>query len=155
MGTEWLHVHILKAKLGRLPKAAPSRSILNLDFGNELMPSRPPRLPAGNAGKQLTLFDVAQALRYQLFERTELVAAPDPIVAALLLDWANLELLAGTMESADALYDAAVRYGSTEGRTIAIRKSQVVRILALARAEPSHLEGRCELCEPPGRPGSK
>jgi tetratricopeptide (TPR) repeat protein len=148
-GTEWLHVHILKTKLGRLPKPAPGLSILNLDFGNELMPGRPPRLPAGNAGKPLTLFDVAQALRYQLIERIEFVAAPDPMIAGLLLDWANLELLAGTVESADVLYDAAARYGSSEGRTIAIRKSQVGRILAQAKAEPSHLEGRCELCEPP------
>ena len=124
-GTEWLHVQILKSKLGQLPRPAPGLSILNLDFGNDLMPGRPPRLPVGNAGKKLALFDVAQALRYQLIERIEFVSAPDPMIAGLLLDWANLELLAGTMESADVLYDAAIRYGSSEGRRIMIRKSEV------------------------------
>lgn len=146
-GTEWLHAHILKAKLGQIPKPAPGRSILNLDFGNDAMPRRPTRFPVGNAGEVLSLFEVAQGVRYQLFERIDFVGAPDPIVAGLLLDWANLELLAGTVESADVLYDAALRYGSSEGRTIAIRKTQVARILAQAKAKPAPVHGQCELCQ--------
>jgi hypothetical protein len=144
-GTEWLHAHILKAKLGQLPKSAPGRSILNLDFGNDPLPRRPAQLPTGNDGKPLILFDTAFALRYQLLERIGLVAAPDPIVAGLLLDWANFELLAGTVESADVLYDAALRYGSSEGPLIARRKQQVASILS----KPAQREGSCELCEPP------
>lgn len=148
-GTEWLHVQILKAKLGQVPKPAPGRSILNLDFGNGVTLRRPTQVPIGNTGKPLTLFAVAHALRYQLLERIEFVAAPDPMVAGLLLDWANLELLAGTVESADVLYDAAIRYGSSDRRTIAMRKTQVAKILAQAKAKPAFLLGRCELCEPP------
>ncbi|MES3023287.1 MAG: tetratricopeptide repeat protein [Pseudomonadota bacterium] len=146
-GTEWLHVHILKAKLGRVAAPAPGRSILDLDFGNGATPSRPPRLPAGNAGKPLSLYELGQALRYQLLERIAFVAAPDPMVAGLLLDWANLELLAGTVESADVLYDAARRYGSKDA-TIAVRKTQVAKILTRAKARLWQGQGNCELCEP-------
>jgi tetratricopeptide (TPR) repeat protein len=147
-GTEWLHVHILKAKLGRIPTPAPGLSILNLDFGNDAMPRRPTVFPVGDDGKARPLFIVAWAVRYQLFERIGFVAAPDPMVAGLLLDWANLELLAGTVESADVLYDAALRYGSSEGRIIAIRKTQVARIIAQAKARPAPVRGQCELCQP-------
>ncbi len=145
-GTEWLHVQILKAKLGQFPKSEPGRSILNLDFGNGAMPQRPTPLPVGNGGKPLVLSDVGHAVRYQLLERIQFVAAPDPMVAGLLLDWANLELIAGAVESADVLYDAALRYGSTEGRTIAIRKTQVAKILAQAKAKPGPSKEQCELC---------
>lgn len=148
-GTEWLHVHILKAKLGLIPKPAAGRSILNLDFGNDVMPRRPTGLPMGNDGKPLSLFAVAHALRYQLIERVAFVAPPDPMVAGLLLDWANLELVAGTLESADALYDVAARYGSTERRIIAVRKAEAVRIIAKAESSWFRSEGKCELCERP------
>jgi len=147
-GTEWLHAEILRAKLGQLKVPAPGRSILNLDFGNEAMPKRPAALPSGNKGKQASLFDVGIALRYQLVERIKFVAAPDPMVAGMLLDWANLELLAGSVESADVLYDAAIRYGSKEVPTIKLRKVQVARILkeAETKSRPATKDGECELC---------
>lgn len=147
-GTEWLHVHILKAKLGRVPKPGPGRSILNLDFGTELVPQRPARLPVGNSGESLSLIELGLGLRYQLLERIGFVAAPDPIVAGLLLDWANLELLAGAVESADVLYDAASRYGSNERQIIALRKAHVAKILSQSRARPTPVNGLCELCQP-------
>jgi len=150
-GTEWLHAQILKAKLRQIQAPAPGRSILNLDFGNEAMPKRPAALPIGNKGKQASIFDVGIALRYQLVERIKFVAAPDPMVAGMLLDWANLELLSGSLESADVLYDAAIRYGSKELPTIKLRKELVARILDEAKTKPSPKgkDGECELCEYP------
>jgi tetratricopeptide (TPR) repeat protein len=148
-GTEWLHVQILNAKLGRIPSTAPGRSILNLDFGKDAMPRRPENVPLGNDGKPLALYSLGNALRYQLLERIKFVPAPDPIVAGLLLDWANLELLAGAVESADVLYDAAVRYGINDGPTILMRKKQVGQILAHAKKYPTAKTGQCELCVPP------
>lgn len=148
-GTEWLHVHILKAKLGQVPKAAPGQSILSLDYGNEVMPRRPSGLPVGSDGKPLSLFALGEALRYQLLERIEFVAAPDAMVAGLLLDWANLELVAGSVESAGVLYDAALRYGSAEGKIIGLRKMHVAKILAQPKAKPASGQAECELCEPP------
>jgi tetratricopeptide (TPR) repeat protein len=147
-GTEWLHVQILKVKMGQAAQPLPGRSILNLDFGNDALPRRPLNLPAGNSGQPLSVALLGLSLRYQLFERIQFVAAPDPIVAGLLLDWANLELLAGTLESADVLYDAALRYGSREGQIIAARKKQIAKILAAPRGHRA-VEGQCELCAPP------
>ncbi len=148
-GTEWLHVHILKAKLGRIPQPAAGLSILDLDFGSEPMPVLPAHLPVGNDGKRLNLFDLDWSLRYQLLERIRFVAAPDPLVAGLLLDWANLEMIGGAVESADVLYDAALQYGSKEVQSIAMRKRQVATILALAKSRQSKIQGRCEICEAP------
>ncbi|KQZ44186.1 tetratricopeptide repeat protein [Duganella sp. Root1480D1] len=148
-GTEWLHVYILNVKLGKVPPAAPGRSILNLDFGNEVMPRRPAPLPNGNAGKPITLYEMGSALRYQVRERIWFVPAPDKMVAGLLLDWANLELLAGAVESADVLYEAAIRYGIKEDRTISLRRKEVEKILSQAKEHPSDKRGECELCNPP------
>lgn len=150
-GTEWLHVDILKAKLGQLAPPAPGRSILNLDFGNDMLPARPLQLPDGNKGKPVSLFALATALRYQLIERIAFVHPPDPLVAGLLLDWANLELLAGSVESADVLLDAAARYGSSERNTIAMRKQQVAISLAAAKSRKTAVAGVCELCQAPAR----
>lgn len=150
-GTEWLHVAILKAKLGQLAPPAPGRSILNLDFGNDMLPARPLQLPDGNNGKPVSLFALAMALRYQLIERIPFVHAPDPMVAGLLLDWANLELLAGSVESADVLFDAASRYGSSERKTIELRKKQVAVSLAAAKSRKTAVAGPCELCQAPAR----
>lgn len=148
--TEWLHVHILNAKLGKIPQQAPGRSILNLDFGNEAMPKRPAHLPSGNDGKPVSLYEMGSGLRYQLTERIWFVPAPDKMVAGMLLDWANLELLAGSVESADVLYDAAIRYGIKEDRTISLRRKEVANILSRARKNPNPQKGDCELCHPPG-----
>ncbi len=149
VGTEWLHVLILKAKLGQLAAPPKGQSFVKLDFGNDAMPRRPARLPTGNRGEQLSLYALATALRYQSVERAQFVAAPDPIVAGMLLDWANLELLAGSVESADVLYDAALRYGSKENKVIAARKALVAQILKQAKKNPVFRDGQCELCEPP------
>lgn len=153
-GTEWLHAEILKAKLGQLQAPAPGRSILNLDFGNDAMPKRPASLPLRKDGKPHSLFDVGIALRYQLIERIKFVDAPDPMVAGMLLDWANLELLAGSVESADVLYDTALRYGSKELPTIKRRKAQVAQILkeAKTKSRPTTKDGECELCAYPTPP---
>jgi hypothetical protein len=148
-GTEWLHVHILNAKLGKVPQAAPGRSILNLDFGHDVMPQRPASLPNGNTGKPITLWDLGSALRYQVQERIWFVDAPDKMVAGLLLDWANLELLAGSVESADVLYNAAIRYGIKEDKLIALRRREVAKILSQAKKNPTGMPGECELCTPP------
>lgn len=147
--TEWLHVHILKAKLGQLPRPANDRSILNLDFGNGAIPQRPAPLPKGNKGTPLSLYETVNALRYQLTERIQFVDAPDKMVGALLLDWANLELLAGSVESADVLYEAAIRYGIKEDKIIASRRKEVARILSLPKKNSPTSPGQCELCNPP------
>lgn len=145
-GTEWLHSKILETKLAGKPMR--DGSILKLDFGNQSMPSRPKNLPAGNDGKPVSAFNLGLALRYQLIERTEFVSAPEPIVASLLIDWANLEMVAGTVESADTLYDVALIYGYPDKKIVALRKAEIKRIMKLPEAN-SETDIDCELCIPP------
>ena len=154
-GTEWLHARILAAKLDAAAGKAPpplGQSLLRLDFGTGVLPLRPKALPAGNDGKPVTLYALARAIRYQLEERTEFVDAPEPIVAGLFLDWANLELLAGSIENAAVAYDFALQYGSGARELIALRQAEIARLLA--KGEPV-VDGDCELCAaeilPPGK----
>lgn len=104
-GSEWLHVAILEAKLHERAR------VLDLDFGPGPLPRLPARLPAGNDGRPVSPEQLRQALWMQASERAQFVAAPDPVMAELLVDWAHMELLVGTMEYAEVVYPAAERYG--------------------------------------------
>jgi tetratricopeptide (TPR) repeat protein len=154
-GTEWLHAKILEAKINK--PAITKGSILKLDFGNGVMPKKPTNLPLGNDGQVVSLFNLAEALRYQMLERTEFVNTPDPIVAGLLYDWANLELAAGTMESATAVYDVAMIYGYPDKVELNQRLQKSKRIMSVGNIKSklysatglSNGQTYCEICEPP------
>lgn len=147
-GTEWLHARILEAKLAPATIPRNGASILGLDFGNAAIPARPRNLPNGNDGKPVTLFELGAALHFQLGERTDFVPPTEPIVAGLLLDWANLEFAAGTLESALVLYDEALRYGNPQADLIARRKREAERLLDAA-GDHAKKPGACELCDLP------
>ena len=143
-GTEWLHVRILEAKLNRRPAGDAGHSLLGLDFGMGPLPSRPTKFPSGNDGMPVKLSALGLALRYQLVERTHFVAAPDPMVAALLTDWAHLELIAGDRQAARVLYEKAARYGALQDARFLAAKAQAAR--ELTAAERAAYEGTCEIC---------
>lgn len=112
-GTEWLHVRILEAKIAaaRDREWFQRNSVLGLDFGKAAIPSLPARLPSGNSSKPVTLDELKNAIWYQLDERYQFVAPPDPVVANILFDWANLLFRTDALESAIAVYREALRYG--------------------------------------------
>jgi tetratricopeptide (TPR) repeat protein len=143
-GTEWLHAVILEAKLRRRAQGSPEQSILRLDFGPGPLPARPARLPLGNDGKPASVPELGLALRYQLIERTHFVAAPDPMVAGLLADWAHLELIVGNQRTAAVLYKAALDYGQPMTAQIRAGKAEAER--QLSSAEVKARQGKCELC---------
>ncbi len=145
-GTEWLHARILEAKIRK--ETSSNISILKLDFGRHVQPLLPKNMPPGNDGKPVSLFNLGRALRYQLLERTEFVDPPEPIVAGLMFDWANLEARSGTLESAEILYDVALEYGYPNEKLLSLRQAEVQRILKLPR-NPSKTEKECELCIQP------
>ena len=111
-GTEWLHVRILEAKLARArdPKWLERHSVAGTDFGSAAKPVLPRQLPAGNDGLPVTAKELSEAFNYQLSERLQFVAAPEPIVADLLFDWGSLLALTEVVESADAVYTLAEKY---------------------------------------------
>lgn len=102
MGSEWLHVNILKAKIGG-EKYYNTRFLLNTDFGNKAHPTTTLNVMQLNA-----LYD---ALYYQLNERVSFIKPKDKIVAQLLFDQANISSLIGNYWTAQAIYYKAEAYG--------------------------------------------
>jgi tetratricopeptide (TPR) repeat protein len=143
-GTEWLHVAILEAKLGQRSAGDAGHSILALDFGPRAIPSRPKNMPKGNDGKPVTLANLGLALRYQLIERTHFVKKPEPMVAALLTDWAHLELIAGDPPTASILYQKAIDYGAPLDERIMAARADARRFRT--PEEWDAREVNCELC---------
>jgi hypothetical protein len=121
-GSEWLHAAILEAKMQGRPR------VLALDFGPGPLPRLPSRMPAGNDGRPVSAEELRRALLMQARERVQFVAAPDSIVAELLFAWAQMELLAGTMEYAEVVYPAARRYGWPDRAAIQRGMQEAARI---------------------------
>jgi tetratricopeptide (TPR) repeat protein len=159
-GSEWLHVKILEAKISDNADSIFKGSILKLDGGSGELPLKPKKLPLGNNGKPVSLYRLASAIEYQMLERTQFVNAPDPVVASLMFDWANLQLAAGTMEYAEIAYDVALTYGHPNQALIKQRHAKAQKRLRFSGVKKSlndlgllgTSDGNCELCFDPEQP---
>lgn len=147
-GSEWLHVRILEAKIAAAAGTPLSAnvSLLGLEFGDAVHPQPPRPLPAGNDGRPVSPSRLGLSLHRQLHERSQLVPAPDPVVASLILDLATLELWGGTLERAVPLFVDAIAYGVTETPLIAARRAEAERVLASADPD-APANRRCAICE--------
>lgn len=137
-GTEWLHVAVLEAKLAMAgdPRWLRSHSVLGLDFGNEVVPSMPARFPPTNGGAAGDAAQTEQALYRQLHERMQFVKAPDPIVGDLLFHYGNLLMLTDVLESAEAVYEVALRYGTPHEDLLRKRLDYARTVIARAKKGP-------------------
>lgn len=93
-GSEWLHVRILesKIKMKEQPGWLKTHSVSGMDFGPGPLPQAPSSsqaLPTGNQGQPLSFVEAYDGVGYQLKERLQFVKPSDPIVADLLLDYAQ------------------------------------------------------------------
>jgi tetratricopeptide (TPR) repeat protein len=157
-GTEWLHARILEAK--RALQRDPShlgphlgrRSVAGIAFAPVALPELPTTYPPGNDGRPVTPGQLNLAFTYQLAERLDFVKTKDPIVADLVEDWATLHLAGGSVESADALYDLALRYGATPTPLLRQRQAKARAILAGAKGRRSTGQGDCPICWHPPPP---
>lgn len=102
-GSEWIHVRILEAKVAgnSLPTG---RALLGVDFGSAAIPD-------SNALRGTALYQLDAALRYQLSERMSFVPPPNPVLARLLFELANIRWVERRYYPAELLYRAAARYG--------------------------------------------
>jgi len=100
--SEWIHVNILKAKLGG-EQFITTQFLLNTDFGTDSIPRT--SLP------KKKLDSLSQALFYQLNERNSFVKPKDKIVAQLLFDLGNLTFVRSAYKVALADYALAKEYG--------------------------------------------
>lgn len=149
-GTEWLHARILEAKIAlkRDPRYLDTRSVAGVRFDSALLPALPATYPPGNDGRPVSPHALDKAFNYQLHERMLFVKPKDAVVANLLMDWATLNLAGGPVESAQALYPLAERYGAPRTPLVTARLAEIRRILASAKRRRNGPLGRCLICEP-------
>jgi len=116
-GTEWLHAKILEAKIAREkePTYFDKHSVL------ELSPAQISDAMTIN-GHAYTPLQVAQAIQHQLEERLQFVKPPDPAVASLLYDYAVIDAVANSMESANIILSLAAEYGYPMAKIDPLRK---------------------------------
>lgn len=114
LGTEWLHVKILEAKIAMEKDSEwiKTHSVLGVDFD-----ANPQNLLTDHLGQQKTLDEVEQALIYQLHERLEFVKPPEPVVADLLADLSKVFELRKTPEYANVVKDLSIKYGAEPKET--------------------------------------
>ena len=149
-GTEWLHARILEAKIALKhdPRYLDGHSIAGVRFGNAVLPALPVEYPDGNDGRPVSPYALNLALSYQLHERMMFIKPKDAVVANLLMDWAALNLAGGPVESAEALYPLAERYGAPRTPLVSARLAEIRKLLAAAKRRPDGPVGRCPICEP-------
>jgi tetratricopeptide (TPR) repeat protein len=128
LGTEWLHVKILEAKIvmEKEPNWLENHSVLGIDFSaDETLKQQ--NLWKDNLGQQRSPAEVEEALIYQLHERLEFVKPPESVVADLLTDLSNVFALRRTPEYANAIKDLSISYGGSptvRNSTLIINKAQ-------------------------------
>ena len=103
-GSEWIHINILKIKLGQLPLN--SQNLIGTDFGSE-------DAPKTSLSKE-ELIQLQNQLYYQLNERRSFIQPKDEIMAQLLFDYGNVLLLNGNKKEANEVYNLAIQYGYVE-----------------------------------------
>lgn len=121
-GTEWLHLRILEARqaVAKDPAWIQTHTVLGLNFGTEATPKAPAAWPKG----ALDADDVINALIYQLHERLAFVPAPDPLVAGMLSDLADLLALFRSVDVAIPVYALAIQYRPLAVELIKLRKER-------------------------------
>jgi Tetratricopeptide repeat len=133
-GSEWIHRNILDVK--RTPgKPASSQNLIETDFGDGIAPR--------STLSQEDLDELSTHLRWQLHERMNFVHPKDSIVARLLFDLANIDLLLGRYDLALENYEWARKYGM-EGELLEERIAYVpdAEQLAEQAKEITAREGR-------------
>ena len=105
MGSEWLHVKILEAKI-KGNEYINSRFLVNTDFGKADTPQ--------TTKSHEDLVKLRDALFYQLNERVSFIKTPEPIVAQLLFDLGNVAWLTGAKSEAKEVFEKAKAYGFSD-----------------------------------------
>jgi len=114
-GTEWLHARILEAKIlaARDPEYFSRHSVLNLDHSTIQRDAK--ELNVGGVPRDL--YEVRNALEYQLKERLHFIRTKDAPVAGLLVDYAALTAATHTLEGARDLLQLAAEFGAPAEQT--------------------------------------
>lgn len=117
-GSEWIHVKILEAKLKmeKYPDYLKDHSILDLSLDI-------------NKDHTEEHIHIRDELAWQLKERIAFVKDPDPVVANLLFDMANLVAITEVLENAVPLYDLSIKYQPQNLKEVLARRDEVKEII--------------------------
>lgn len=107
MGSEWLHVEILKTRMTLRddPDYLRQNHVIRLPESYSGKTS----IPIGNGS--YTVDQIADSILYQLHERMIFVKPPDPVVADLLFTFGAIEGRTNVVESGLKLFEMANEYG--------------------------------------------
>lgn len=110
-GGEWVHVKVLEAKinLDLDPGWFQDHTVLGIEFGNSVVPIRP-----------AVAESIRDALSQHLQYRLQFANSPNPLVADLLADLANLYAATQPVENAIPIYKLALKF--KPARTKLIKK---------------------------------
>ncbi|MBF0694175.1 MAG: tetratricopeptide repeat protein [Flavobacterium sp.] len=100
-GSEWLHLNILKAKIEGKP--IQGDLLIGLSFGKALSPT--------TIKTWEDLEKMQKAIFFQLNERISFIKPKDEIIAELLFELANIQMVLKDFYSAIELYKKALSYG--------------------------------------------
>jgi tetratricopeptide (TPR) repeat protein len=100
--SEWIHIKILEAKI-KGEQFITTKNLLNVDFGTNEEPN--------STLDKNELDKLAKALYFQLNERVSFIKPKDKIIAQLLFDLGNVELLRKHNRDAITDYELAKLYG--------------------------------------------
>lgn len=102
-GSEWLHLKILEAKIQKL-KNPSGAFFINTNFGSEISPKT-------NLGDE-ELFNLKDALYFQLNERITFIKPEDKIISVLLFELGNIATIQGfDPQSSVEVYELSKKYG--------------------------------------------
>lgn len=116
--SEWIHVNILEQKISSNPDYT---RIINLGIKN---------FADWIADDKYVFSQIPDSLKaqiaYQLHERISFVEAPDPIVAQLVLDFADIVAKQDGTNAALPFYDYAATYGNQQMSAVIANRKQVL-----------------------------
>lgn len=115
LGTEWLHVEIIRARM----KLKEDTGYLRKHHVIELPRSLSKESKIEISGNLFSPLQVANALQYQLKERMIFVKPADPVVADLLFIYSEIRARTSSVESALGLLQLAGEYGFQDSAILA------------------------------------
>lgn len=115
LGTEWLHVEILKTRI----KLKEHPGYLSQNHVIQLPDSYSKTTVIEIEDGKFTIDQIADSILYQLQERMIFVKPPDPVVADLLFTLGEIEGRTNVVESGIQLFEMAKNYGFSNSNLIA------------------------------------
>jgi len=124
-GSEWIHINLLEEKIAAKPDYKKIIGLSITDYESYLsnLNYKFPQPPAA----------LKKQIAWQLHERIAFVKAPDPVVAQLVLDFADLVAHTDGITAAKPFYQFAKEYAGSSGDTNSVANLAEARIFSVGK----------------------